>query len=95
MTKKRIYKRSAFFVYSPISGCILLPNLTDHVARKFCKDRAFLRTFETVDDYLSDTFVQSDLKAKRKDLIKYAILVGEFSNFSVTKEGKKFIKTWV
>ena len=27
MTKERIYKRSAFFVYYPLFGCILLPNM--------------------------------------------------------------------
>lgn len=54
-----------------------------------------LRTFDTVDGYIRKTFVPSDLKVKRKDLIKYAILVGEFSNFSVTEEGKIFYKSLV
>lgn len=54
-----------------------------------------LRTFDTVDGYIRKRFVPSDLKVKRKDLIKYAILVGEFSNFSVTEEGKIFYKSLV
>lgn len=54
-----------------------------------------LRTFDTVDDYISKTFVPSELKVKREDLIKYAVLVGEFSNFSVTEEGKIFYKSLV
>ncbi|WP_233619254.1 hypothetical protein [Enterococcus sp. S52] len=54
-----------------------------------------LRTFDTVDDYLSNTFVSSELKVKKVDLMKYAVLVGEFSNFSVTKEGKIFYESLV
>lgn len=54
-----------------------------------------LRTFDTVADYYNNTFVQSNLKVTRDDLIRYAITVGEFSNFTLSSEGNAFYKSLV
>ncbi|MFS0937983.1 hypothetical protein [Enterococcus casseliflavus] len=54
-----------------------------------------LRTFDTVVDYYNNTFIQSNLKVTRDDLIRYAISVGEFSNFTLSSEGNAFYKSLV
>lgn len=54
-----------------------------------------LRTFATVADYYNNTFIQSNLKINRGDLIKYAIMVGEFSNFTLSIKGRDFYKSLV